>query len=111
MKELNITPKAMENLKQRWDTEFKGKEVAVILADLHSNGSIIFIEMKLLDYIKKNQHYVELFPKGYNDFEFPIYVDLQIQREGYLAERGVIDHTKSLTNIRKLEFKNPDFEN
>ena len=44
-----------------------------------------------------------------NHYPFPIYIDHQMEREGYIPQNILIDYARTHEGMR-LVFKNPDFE-
>ena len=108
--ELTITSKALAFLAEYKENHIPDQEMAIILADLHSIGSVMVIELHPFADFENNSHYRIIFPKGYKNYPYTVFVDTQLETEGYLIERMVIDLRTTTTGQPALEFKNPDFE-
>jgi hypothetical protein len=108
--ELTITSKALAFLAEYKEMHFPNQEMAIILADLHSIGSVMTIELHQFADFENNSHFRVIFPKGYKEYPYAVFVDTQMETEGYLIERMVIDLRITTTGQTALEFKNPEFE-
>ncbi|MHA1610794.1 MAG: hypothetical protein ACTSVZ_12380 [Promethearchaeota archaeon] len=105
---LTITPTALDYIKNIGQEKFKDAYV-LVLADLHAIGGIIVPEIEPIEQMWGNDHFQEIFPRNYKSYPFPVYIDFQMEREGYLPQNMVIDFARTHEGMR-LVFKNPDFE-
>ncbi|MCF2139452.1 MAG: iron-sulfur cluster biosynthesis family protein [Candidatus Lokiarchaeota archaeon] len=105
---LIISPAALSHIREVGLKQFDDAYV-LVLADTHAIGGIVVPEIHPIEMLYDNYHFRELFPRDYQNYGFPIYVDRTMEREGYLPQHMLIDFLPTYEGMN-LVFKNPDFE-
>ena len=112
--EITITDAALEYINSVKTERFPDEPIVMLIADLHSIGSAMSIEIHPVSYFKGNPHFQVLFEKGYNGYPFPIYVGNTLIAEDLLSDRVLIEYgeytTGRFAGNPRLLYKNPDFE-
>ena len=110
--DLTIAPAALQFIDTCQQKNFPNEEVVVILADLHVVGGLIVPEIQSRSFLFTEQRsaFDELFPKGYKDYPFSVFVDHQAQMEDSLPDDFLLDVQQKKDGTTELIFKNPHFE-
>ncbi|MHA1746460.1 MAG: hypothetical protein ACTSWW_10700 [Promethearchaeota archaeon] len=108
MHEVSVGPAALEYI-TKTATASQLDEYVVIMADTHCCGGMLSVEVKSLSQMQHDQHMQELFPQGYKDFSFGLWVERQALREDAFPEHILID-LKHTSRGQELEVKNGRFE-
>ena len=108
MTEVSIGPAALEYITKS-DIADQFEDYVVVMADTHCCGGMLAVEVKSLDQMQHDKHMQELFPQGYKDYPFNLWVERQALREDAFPEHILID-LKQTSRGQELEVKNGRFE-
>lgn len=106
--QLTVTAEALNFIRSEGSSKFQEAH-ALILADSHAIGGVITPEIHPIENILGNKHFRQIFAPNYRDYGFPVFLDITMEREGYVPDHMLIDYQPTHAGM-ELVFKNPDFE-
>jgi hypothetical protein len=108
MTEVSVGPAALEYITKTANAS-QLDDYVVVMADTHCCGGMLSVEVKPLNQMQHDKHMQELFPQGYKDYPFNLWVERQALREDAFPEHILID-LKHTSRGQELEIKNGRFE-
>ncbi|MHA1646799.1 MAG: hypothetical protein ACTSVL_04425 [Promethearchaeota archaeon] len=110
--ELTFTTKALEFIEKKHQSQFPDEDPIIILAETHSLGGVVSIEVLPESYRFSNamDAFDEFFPKNYKNYPFATFIDHQFLQEKMVPEQMSVDFHTTVDGKDILTLKNPKFE-